>query len=78
MKVNRWGHFYFEGGIIWLCNSKTKKKFDDLKGEGEDIQVSYNSPALEPLYTYFQDHIAGLLVFYLPPHRLLTLCEMAK
>ena len=54
--------------------SKTKKKLDEFKGEGDDIQVNYNLLAQELLYSYFQDDIVGLLAFYLPPRRLLTLC----
>jgi len=60
--------------IIFLraCNSKTKKKFENPKGEGEDIQVRYNSSSQELSYSDFLDHNVGLLVFYLPPRRQLT------
>jgi len=51
-----------------------RKKYKKLYGEDEDKKVSYNSPPQEPFFSEFQDHNVGLLVFYLPPHRQLTLC----
>ena len=49
-----------------------RKKFENMYREGENMQVSYNSPPQKPSFSEFKDHNVGWLAFHLPTPRQLT------